>query len=335
MGKYDTFKDGYARETTPGTSVIDGAGDTAYMFGAMSQEFEHPSPTTEAISVATGVNAREVAAGLVFKSGFDLRGMYGFWMQNGIICELTLGASSTAGTDPYTHTITPTTDGTVIPSLTINHEREGDATDEEYQFRGCKVDSLVMFQDLSSEVPLLGAKVEWMAMNAADGIALTNAPALPATANTNGFHNLTRTWDPNTDNKALDGLQKLEISIANGLVPLRTHRTDGGTYTGRWPYQLLEATEKQYMIRMLLHESTVERKIWDTLIGTTETKDVVFKWTRSANDYIEVTASDCTVLSCQRKSAVVGELLLEEVVLKPRAMSISVKDSIAKARYGE
>ncbi|MHA2266123.1 MAG: hypothetical protein ACXAEN_27325 [Candidatus Thorarchaeota archaeon] len=302
MGKYDTYKDGYARESTPGTSVIDGVGDTAYLFGAMSQEFEHPSPTAERRATATGVNAREVAAGLVFKSAFDCRGMYGFWLQNGIIFELTLGKSSTAGADPYTHTITPTTDGTAIPSLTINHEREGDATDEEYQFLGCKVDSLVLFQDLSSEVPLLGAKVEWMAMQAQDGIALTTAPALPATANTAGYHNLTRTWDPNGDNLSIDGMQTLEVSIVNGVRPLYTHTYDGGTYTGRWPYQLIEASEKQYQIRFTMHENTIERKIWDTLIGTTETKDLTLKWTRSANDYITITATDCSVLQCQRKT---------------------------------
>jgi hypothetical protein len=84
-----------------------------------------------------------------------------------------------------------------------------------------------------------------------------------------------------------------------------------------------------------MHENTIERKIWDTLIGTTETKDLTLKWTRSTNDYIQITATDCSVLQCQRKTPTVGELLLEEVVLAPRAMSIEVKDSIAAARYGE
>jgi hypothetical protein len=335
MGKYDTFKDGYARETTPGTSVIDGVGDTAYVFGATSRESDHPSPTTNIVYTSTGVNTKEVGAGLLWKGPYELQGTYTLYMQNGILCELALGKSSTAGADPYTHTITPTTDGTAIPSLTINHEREGDATDEEYQFLGCKVNSLTLRQDLSAEIPALIGIVNWMGMKAQDGIALTTAPALPATANTDGYAALTRTWDTGGDNLSIDGLQTIDIVIANGLAPVYAHSYDGGTYTGRWPFQILEAQRKTYRIALTMHQNTIERKIWDALIATGNTQDCVFKWTRGTNDYIQVTATDCQVLTHELKTPEVGELLIEEVIMEPRAMSIEVKDSIPKARYGE
>ena len=38
MGKYDTFKDGYAQETTFATSIIDGVGDTAYLWDIDDQQ---------------------------------------------------------------------------------------------------------------------------------------------------------------------------------------------------------------------------------------------------------------------------------------------------------
>lgn len=332
---YTSFKDGYARETTfkDGTT-IDDAADTAYLFGAVSQESVHPSPTTVMNYTSTGVNTKEVGVGLLWKGVFDLRGMYGLRMQNGILCEMVMGKSSTGAGPPYTHTITPTTDGALLKSFVINHEREGTATDEEYQFLGCKVDSLVLSQDLQ-DANFLMAKVEWMAAKAQDGIALTTPPALPATANTASYIELTRTWDSAGTPVSLDGLKSIEIVIANGLYPVYAHTYDGGVYTGRWPYEFGEAQRKQYRINLVLHQNTIERKLWDELIATGNTKDAVFTWTRSANDYIKVTASDCQVIQHDLKTPPVGDTLLEQVVLEPRALSIEVKDSIAGAAYGE
>jgi hypothetical protein len=339
MGKYDQFVDGYAQETTfrDGTT-IDGVGDTAYLWGAVSQESVHPSPTTSINYPATGVNTKEVGAGLLWKSFFELRGMYGLRMQNGILCWAAMGVSSTAGTDPYTHTIGPTTDGSQLPSFVINHERKGDATDEEYQFLGCKIDSLMLYHDLSDKAGFLMAKVEWMAGEAQDGIALTTTPALPATANTASYTQLTRTWYDTPEFAgaiSLEGLAEIEIHIINGLAPVRGHTWDAGTYTGRWVQEFLENPRKQYLVNMKLHQNTIERVLWDELIATDNTKNAIFKWTRSANDYIQVTCTDCQVIQHDIKTPPVGETLFEQVVLEPRALAIEVKDSIAGARYGE
>ena len=58
---YTEFRDGYKKETTPGTSIITAVGDVTNVFGAISQESEHPSPVAMTRYTATGVNTKEMA----------------------------------------------------------------------------------------------------------------------------------------------------------------------------------------------------------------------------------------------------------------------------------
>jgi hypothetical protein len=327
---YTEFRDGYAIEAAPGTSIITAVGDTAYLLGAVSQKSVHPSPQALIRYTATGYNVKEVGAGLMWKANYSLRGMYGLVMQNGIPIYLALGDSSTAGD---VHTLVPFTTGAPIPSVTINHEQRGSATNEEYQFMGCKIDSLTLIHDMR-EAPFLMAKIEWMAMQAQDGIALTTAPALPATANTDAYVNLERIWDVGGTPVNIDGLQYVEITIGNGLRPFYGHTWDAGVYTGQWPYILLEAPRKQYQIVMDLHPNTVERRMWDSLIATTTAITTTFKWVRSATDYILVTAIG-PVTSHELITPEVGETLVERVVIEPYSMSVDVSDALADARYGD
>lgn len=334
MGIYTQFRDGYKLETTFRTSTVTDPAHDCNVLGAISQQSEHPSPVAMMQYTSTGYNVKEVGAGLMYKAIFLLRGRYYVIMQNGILCWMALGASSTAGADPYTHTITPTTDGSRIPSFTINHEQKGSATDEEYQFQGCKVDSLTLIHDMI-ETPFLNAQVEYMAGKATDGIALTNDPALPATANTNAYIELERKWDTGGTPVDIDGLQRVEISIANGLRPIFAHTWDTGTYTGMWVQEFMEANRKQYRIRMLLHPNTIERRLWDSLISTDTAITSTFKWIRGTNDYILVTAVG-PIVEHQLLTPETGEALIEEVVIEPYSMSIEVKDSIAGGtNYGE
>ncbi len=329
---YSEWKDGYALETTfkDGTT-IDGAGDTAYLIGALSPESDMPSPVYDVIYPATGVNAKEVAAGLPVKGRAQMNGMLGFAVQNGICCFLAMGKSSTAAS---VHTITPPTDGALLPSFAWQHEEKGTATNEEYQFQGVKVDSLVLSHD-ATELDFLMARMEIKAAFALDpGFALTNDPALPATANTAAYSALTRTWDFGGAGTTIAGLQKIEIAIVNGLIPQYAHSYDTGVYTGRWPYAFAEANRKVYNIDMWMSKNTIERDIWDELIAGSNTKEAYFKWTRSATDYIEVTATDCDVTLHQLKTPADNKDLVQ-VTLVPRALSIDVKDSIAGGFYGE
>jgi hypothetical protein len=333
MGYYDKFKLGYAEEGTYRTSVIDGVGDTAYLMGAFARAAKHPSATYNTIPVGPGFNSLEVAAGMMFESEAELRGHYTIRAQNGIPCWMTMGTSSTAGADPYTHTITPYTDGTLLPSFTLNLEEEGTATDEEFQWTGCKVDSMVLSHDAKTANCLI-YEMEWMAGKEADGIALTTAPQLPPTANTDAYIALERKYDISSANLDIDGLQRVDIIIGNGLEPVYSHSTDAGTYTGEWPYMYLEAPMKQYEIQMLLHPSTIERAIWDDKRNHVNTKDYTFKWTRSTNDYIKVTATNCHPVEHEKMTPVAKkESMLVLVRLVPEAISIEVKDSIAGGTY--
>jgi len=86
---------------------------------------------------------------------------------------------------------------------------------------------------------------------------------------------------------------------------------------------------------MLLHPSTIERAIWDDKRTHTNTKNYTFKWTRSANDYIKVTASKCHVIEHEKSTPRSGERMMVVVRMVPETMSIEVKDSIVGGRYGE
>jgi len=168
------------------------------------------------------------------------------------------------------------------------------------------------------------------------GFALTNDPALPATANTAAYFTLTRTWDYGSGNTAIDGLREIEIAVVNNLQPVYAHSWDTGTYTGQWPYMLIEGSRKQYNIELTLSKNTIERALVDELLSLSNTKEAYFKWTRSTNDYIAVTATDCQV-TMHEVVTPAGEVR-EDVVgatLVPRALSWEVKDSIAGGAYGE
>jgi len=332
---YTQWKDGYAVEATfKDNTTLNDAADVAYLLGAISEESQWPSPTYSINYNPTGVNAKEVAAGLLWKSQASLRGMIGLVMQNGVPIWLAMGNSATVAT---VHTITPYTDGTLLPSIVIQHEESGTATTEEYQFQGVKVDSLVLSHDMKKGAPnVLMAKLEIMAGFAEDpGFALAADPALPATANASPYVSLTRTWDYGAGNVALNGLQKVEIAIINGLEPLYAHSWDTGVYTGRWPYAFAEAAQKLYHITLTLAKNTIERLLWTELITAANTKELYFKWTRSATDYIAVTATDCQIKSHEVKTPKKGEGDMVVVEIEPRALSFEVKDLVAAGAYGD
>ena len=283
------------------------------------------------------MNAKEVPADTdLWKNRYELAGTYTLRAQNGILCWAALGKSVTAGAGPYTHTITPTTDGSLLPSFCFQHERTGSATAWRTQFRGCKVNNLTLLYD-NTQATCLRMRVNWLAQKTAKvAFSLTNDPILPATANTGPFVNLTRTFA----GVNIDGLVSLEISIDNGLYAEYAHTWDTGVYTGYWPQSFLEAPRKQYRVKFTYHPSTIETTIWDELVVnesvTPNTSNAVFTWTRGASDTIAVTCSDCKVIEHTIETPVVGEEQLDTVVLEPRAMSIVVVDSITGVgNYGE
>lgn len=330
MGVYTEFVDGYAVESTYGTSIITGAGDTTYLFGLIGHETAYyPSPSFDMVRGATALSSQEYAQAQLGKGRAQLMGMLPVGIQNGVLLWAVMGKSSTTGSDPYTHTITvpSAVDGVLplLPSFTLQHERKGTATDWALQYTGCKVAGLRLVT--TWDTPYLVGRVDWIAQEASDpGFVLTNAPALPATASTGPYHfnNLTRTFDGN----AVDGLVGLELAILPGLKPIYTHRWSGSTYKGHYPESLVEATAKEYELRLAYHPGSDD--LWDELVTTTDnTKDIVLKWTRSTNDYIQITCTDCWVVDHETVSPGWDDKFTEQVTIHPRSLSIEVKDSIA------
>jgi len=332
MTIYNTFYNGWGRETTFGTSVINGVGSTAYLWGAEGTQSKYRIQS-DTLFRPTGVNAREVPAGNAFKSQNIVTANIGVVMQNGILLQAVLGKSSTAGAGPYTHTITPYDDGTRLDSFTINGEQLGTATNFPIQVTGAICGVLTLKYDLTPPAILLG-QADFLCKKLQDGQVLTTKPQLPATATTTHYDTFTRTFN----SVALDGLKDIEITIDNGLDALFANTNDAGTYTGMWCFSIAEAPRIQYEVRMLLHPSTVEDDLFDEAVSTGNTKDLVLKWQKASdtNDYIQLTFSDCHADTYEANiPSPVDDIMLHEVVMHPERLSVEVKDSIAGGLYGE
>lgn len=342
MGVYTYWKDGYAIETAWANETSDVSDDipnasaTCYKFGLVHPRAVHPSSTTSLTYYPLGVNAQEVDDGDLRKGNFDCTGQYTIGFQNGVWLWAIMGKSSTAGADPYTHTITvPSAVSGVLPKLpsfAIQHEQTGTATDWATQFIGCKVSSLTLYCGYKQPVPeMLTGVVKWIGKKPNKvAFTLTNDPALPPTGNTDKYHvmNMTRTFDGST----IAGFQDMQFTIDAGLKPHFTHDWDGGSYVGQWASDITEQPRKKY--KLVMHYAPSSSALWEEAVANGNTKDIVFKWTRSTNDYIQITMTDAQILYHELASPEIGDVALE-VVIEPRSVSIEVKDSIAGTYYGE
>ncbi|MHA2313325.1 MAG: hypothetical protein ACXADF_17700 [Candidatus Thorarchaeota archaeon] len=330
MGVYTNWVDGYLIESTFGTSDIANTNTQTYSLGVISEDAIHPTPETSMVFGGTGVNSQEVSAGKAWKTVFTSPGTYTVGMINGVLLWFVMGKSSTAGSDPYTHTITPSgaTSGVLdlLPSFTIQHDLTGTASDWGIQFKGVKVARLELMCGWDTQY--LFAVVDWLAKTAATaGFVSTNTPAFPTTANETPytFSNMTATFDGNSFR---DNLRSINFTIYPDMSPWLDNTL--------WLKSFIEGERKQYELKFTW--SPTGSTFFDELIGTGNTKDTVIKWTRSANDYIQLTLSDCHVVSAPFKTPKTGTSLLQDVTIIPERLSIEVKDSIAGnagGAYGE
>jgi len=340
---YTQFRDGYALEAIWNTSTITTASDTAYLLGALSKRFKHPSPTATVHHGPTAINARETA--YIWKGAMDCIGAGSLVIQNGIPIFLVMGKSSSTGpvSGVYTHTITPTTDGSANPSFTWHHERTGTGTDWVVQFTGCKIASLSLICSNNGRY-LIGA-TNIMAGKAVDpNLDGTNAlldtdPALPPTATTDPykFAGMTRTWDYGSANTALNGLIEMELNISPDLESIHTANWTAGVWTGQWPYKIIEGARQKY--EMTIQYVPESDDLWDESVALSNTKELYFKWTKSTNDYIALTLTNCQIIShpivTPDQSLGTEDIGAVEVQIIPQSVSFTVVDSIAGGYYGE
>ena len=319
MGVYTHWTDGYLLETTYGTSLIAAAGTQTNSLGVLSEEAIHPSPKSDIVYADPGGSTKEAAAGAHWKGPEDLRGAYTVVLQNGILLYLAIGSSSTAAS---VHTITPTA-SSAMPSISIQHDLTGTASDWGTQIAGVKVLNLEL--NCTAADQYLWANVDWVAQSATNiGFISTNAPVLPPTATAAPylFNTMTATFDTVSFK---EGLTDLQISISPMLKVWKD-----GTRTIPEP---LDGPKMQYMVKFKY--TPPDSTFWDEAATTTVTGDLVFKWTKSTNDYIQITFSDCPITYYNQVSPKTGQALIEEVTLEPRAISVAVKDAIAGSYYGE
>lgn len=336
MGVYTAWKDGYKIEEVWGTSLIVDEDSIAYNFGPMSKEAIHPSPECSIVWPPPGVNEVEIADNTAIgKSQFTLPGMYNILPLNGVLLWLAMGKSATTEVGGvYTHAITvPAAVAGVIPplpSVTIEHELTGTATEWDTQFKGCKVSRLSM--SCSYKQRALTFLVDWLAKTATKtAFNLVNDMDLPATAVESPymFVNMTRTFDGGD----IAGLSSMQLDINNDIFGEYATTYTGATYDGMWPFAFTESYPKMY--ELTLEYTPGSSTLWDEAVATGNTKNIIFKWTRSANDYIQITCTDCHFKSHSLTTPEKGKPLTNTVKIEVRSVTISVKDTIAGGAYGE
>jgi hypothetical protein len=317
---YTSFLDSYALEAIYGTSTITAAADPSYLLGVIRERATHPSPRYSAQYSSSAVGAREPAANGISKSDAVYQGNWTIILQNGVPLYLAMGKSVTAGT---THTITPA----YIPSITLQSDRKGSGTDWGIQYTGVMCSRFKLMDDRS--VPGLIAVLDWVAQDAADpGFVLTSTPALPTTATTGPFYELvTATYD-GTD---LDGLTGFEFTIDPGLTALMGQWWLAGVDKSHIPIGYVEDFVRKYSLTLRMHPPSDD--LWDDGIARSNSKDMVFKWQKSANDYVQITMTDVQILFPETTTPK-GDLN-EVYECVPTTVSIEVKDAIAAASYGE
>jgi hypothetical protein len=270
----------------------------------------------------TGISSYEVPDGGAWKSHENLRGAWVIVMINGVLFWMVLGSSSTGAGPPYTHTITPGS----VPSFTIQHDLTGTATDWGTQYKGCKISQVAFNCNAKDQV--LYANVDWIAKNAAKvAFISTNTPAFPATANESAykFNEMTFTFG-GADYRP--NLLSLNLTISPDFITWKD-----GTRNLK---QLIEGTRRKYLLQFV--HLPPDSVFWEEALATGNTDDIVIKWTRSANDYIQITLTNCHVIWHDQQSPVKSRELQAEVIVEPEAISVEVKDSIAGnagGGYGE
>ena len=342
MGTYNEWIDGYVLEGTWGATGIANSAVTAYMIGMLGDESETEWKTVASLRKApTAVNAREVAAERIFKERFNTTCAMVVGVLNGVLLYLVMGDSSTVDDSPaagyYTHTITPPTDGSALPSVTWQHDKKGSASDWGTQMLGASIARLNLAADLSTKGYLV-ADVAWMAKKPTKpGFVLDDAPALPATANESVFelNNTTVSYNAVDISEYVRGV---EFSIGLNLEQIFGHTWTAGVYDGHWPNQFIPDYTNDYELRLTVTPWSDD--VYDDLISVTNTaaalKDGYIKFTRHAtNDYIQLNFTDFMVYDHPLKTPRQGDEELITIEMVPRAVSITVVDKLVKGFYGE
>lgn len=282
-----------------------------------------------------------------------LEGVLEYDLVNGIPLVYGLGAVSTGGGPPYTHTITELLPTSTKLSRTIHFEEVGGTVEKAWDFPGCITKSL----DLNISSPEMGqplqVKESFIAQRKVtshgDGGAKTKQaviadsdkkPTVPTGSGTARYY-----WDDNSvcshgGNSLLASVKIVNCRFQTDWVPLpgntRTGIDEHGANIKRWNEDY-KASKVGLAVTIIL--PTGETNTWDmleNLMAEVLDNDIIFHWERSATDYIKLTydTSICPVMDVTAELIQFGmEQKAKAFRLMPMSVDIEVKDGIAGAAF--
>ncbi|MEM2257821.1 MAG: phage tail tube protein [Candidatus Caldarchaeum sp.] len=235
--------------------------------------------------------------------GLDVSPSFEYYVQNARFFKYAFGSVTNTGTGPYTHTITISPDY-ALPSVTLLEHRLGTPV-HGYQYAGCRVETLELSWDVDG---FLTASINCIAKSAQKVTTLPNITpdgaepfkASQKTVTINGVQN--------------DYVVSGSVSITNNHAKYpRSGDWIVGTTAGRVDF---DATLDVYYIDASLMDLMLNKTVFD----------VIIKFTRSANDYVEILLDDC-VVTTEAELPAEGELM-QTLNLKPSDVRITAVDNI-------
>ena len=241
-----------------------------------------------------------------------------------------LGKSSTTGTDPYTHTITAQTPGTDLPSFTLHHElldSQAVLADWTWQLKGLRVREWELSCEKDPENPLLQLNIGVLGKSAsAVAFKLDNDPT-SRIAGAQPFHwghlsSGTMTWK----GANLSNLTRVSIRGSTNAFNVFS------SYT-KTPSTMV-MPEFSIVTCELTFQPPEGDLFLDDLVAGVMTGDLVLKWERGANDYIQFNGTDCVILNNPVQLARLDGHSMS-VTLRVKTPTFTIVDSLAGGVYGE
>jgi hypothetical protein len=285
-------------------------GAQTFEFGLLKEEVSLPDPDVNYDPVHIIGGGRD--AFMMDKNEIVYEGSIPMLLATGELLVFGLGKSVRTGADPYVHTITW---DDPLPSMVIEAVLNDASADFVRYFRGVKVNKMTL--DVESK----GSLKCTLDVIAAVGEKTTNTKS---TIDMTGlepyrfFEGVFSIWGTE-----FARLQSFSLSVDNSLEAQWYIQSTNG----HDPYEVDEGPLKYDMKATIVAADT---SIFEH-IGTDTPFDFSLKFTRSANDYLEI--KDPTARKCYLKSAPhnipTGANIPVELSLLPTGVEFEVKDSIA------
>ncbi len=236
--------------------------------------------------------------------GIDVSPSMEYLVQTGQFLKYAFGKVTDSGTGPYIHAI-EISDDYVLPSVTLVEHRVGTPV-HGFRYTGCRVESLELSFD---EDGFLTASIEFIGRQAEKITTLPNVTPLT-----------TEPFKASQKTVTINGVENPyvvsgSISITNNHVKYpRSGDWVGGSVADRVD---LEASIDVFYLDSNLFELMLNKTAFD----------VVIKFARGADDYVQITLDDCYA-SVESELPAEGELM-QTLNLTPKNIIIEAKDNIA------